>query len=260
MKKTSRTSRAVAAVILILLLPVITDVATDTLPPGVDRYRWLAWPLAVLLLLTLGLIERRDRARHGKDPQDPRTDPSGTSTPPIRRDLPRDTSSFVGREREIATLRGWLLLRRGHSRRSGGAVVVIHGMAGVGKTALAVHVGHAVKSRYPDGCYFLDLAGYAAGVAPTEPPQVLETLLRAMGQRCCWNAPAAAHCSAALAAGWLHWNPAEQGRAAAAPSSNTVSMWASSSRCRPPSATGRPPARRPTTMSTTVNSSPVTHS
>src|SRR5215211_6659726 len=39
------------------------------------------------------------------------------------------------------------------------------------------------------------------------------------------------------------------GRAAAVPASNTVSMWASSSKRRPPLPTGLRPARRPTTMS-----------
>src|SRR5688572_28003724 len=53
--------------------------------------------------------------------------------------LPREPAVFTGRVSELNRLRR-LLQRRG---RDGGPVV-IEGMAGVGKTQLAVHVGHTL--------------------------------------------------------------------------------------------------------------------
>jgi len=56
-------------------------------------------------------------------------------------------------------------------------------MAGVGKTALAVHAAHRMAVRFPDGQLFLDLHGYTAHMPPVEPGEALDRLLRAMGVR-----------------------------------------------------------------------------
>ena len=64
-----------------------------------------------------------------------------------------------------------------------GAVVVsaLAGLAGVGKTALAVQAGHAARRAgwFPGGVLFIDLHGYDA--APVQPEQALDALLRALG-------------------------------------------------------------------------------
>jgi hypothetical protein len=74
--------------------------------------------------------------------------------------LPATTQAFVGREHELAAL----LELAGTTRAvaSPGTVVIsaIDGMAGVGKSALAIHAGHLLVDRFPDGQLFLDLYGF----------------------------------------------------------------------------------------------------
>ena len=67
-----------------------------------------------------------------------------------------------------------------HAQVAGSKAVVIDGMAGVGKTALAVHVAHQLAQEYPDGQLFADLRGYADGVSPSTPTTVLTQLLRSL--------------------------------------------------------------------------------
>ncbi|MEU3446433.1 BTAD domain-containing putative transcriptional regulator [Streptomyces thermolilacinus] len=60
-------------------------------------------------------------------------------------------------------------------------IIALDGMAGTGKTALAVHAAHRVADRYPDGQIFLDLHGFSPHCEPVEPHDALGTLLRALG-------------------------------------------------------------------------------
>jgi len=77
--------------------------------------------------------------------------------------LPPDLPDFVGRAGEVATIANTL---------DRVPVVGIEGLAGIGKTALAVHIGHAVAGKFPGGQLFVDL-----GVTPDP----LAALLRAVG-------------------------------------------------------------------------------
>ena len=60
-------------------------------------------------------------------------------------------------------------------------ISAIDGMAGIGKTALAVHAAHRLSGRFPGGQLFIDLHGYTKGQPPREPGEALEAFLRALG-------------------------------------------------------------------------------
>ncbi|UGT62493.1 tetratricopeptide repeat protein [Nocardia asteroides] len=85
-------------------------------------------------------------------------------------------SALVGRDDLAAEIRRMLLTAP--DTPGTGRVCVLHGMAGVGKTALALSVAHTVRDRYPDGCVYRDLGADTAGLRPTSPGDLLEWLLR----------------------------------------------------------------------------------
>jgi tetratricopeptide (TPR) repeat protein/DNA-binding XRE family transcriptional regulator len=95
------------------------------------------------------------------------------------RTLPRDVGSFTGREAELTQLLGV----SSSQLTSGDAVIIyaVGGMAGVGKTALAVHAAHRLAADFPDGQIFLPLHGHTPGQAPIEPEQALASLLQSAG-------------------------------------------------------------------------------
>jgi tetratricopeptide (TPR) repeat protein/transcriptional regulator with XRE-family HTH domain len=92
------------------------------------------------------------------------------------RSLPRDVASFTGRQGELELLADAAVA-------AGGAVGIhaIGGMAGVGKTAFAVHAAHHLASRFPDGQIFLQLYGHTPGQQPADPADALASLLLATG-------------------------------------------------------------------------------
>ena len=96
-----------------------------------------------------------------------------------RNDLPGDAADFTGRDRELGELLGAL---PGQDETAQAVVIAaVDGMAGVGKTALAVHAAHLAADRYPDGQLFVDLHGHTPGRDPADPAAALDLLLRAIG-------------------------------------------------------------------------------
>ncbi|MGW6540201.1 BTAD domain-containing putative transcriptional regulator [Streptomyces sp. NPDC055051] len=91
---------------------------------------------------------------------------------------PPDTPCFTGRARERAVL-GRLLAARPAGALAGPRRCLITGMAGVGKTALAVHALHAAGAAFPDGQLYADLTGPCG--TPEDPREVLVRFLRALG-------------------------------------------------------------------------------
>ncbi len=74
--------------------------------------------------------------------------------------LPADTPDFTGRQAELEQLSAVLRdAATGGPRR----VVVVSGMGGVGKTALAVHAAQRMSHLFPDGQLYVDLRGFGAG-------------------------------------------------------------------------------------------------
>jgi tetratricopeptide (TPR) repeat protein/transcriptional regulator with XRE-family HTH domain len=93
------------------------------------------------------------------------------------RALPRDIASFTGRQAELARVLEALT-------GTGAGVVGIHaidGMAGVGKTAFAVHAAHQLAGAFPDGQFFLPLHAHTPGRQPVEPADALASLLLTAG-------------------------------------------------------------------------------
>ena len=104
---------------------------------------------------------------------------SDGAPPAARRALPRDVATFTGRHAELDDL----LAAVSAVARSGRAVAIcsIDGMAGVGKTAFAIHAAHRLAAEYPDGQIFLDLRAHAGEHAPVDPFDALGTLLLTVG-------------------------------------------------------------------------------
>lgn len=92
---------------------------------------------------------------------------------------PAAPSDFVGRAGELARIETALVRRGQESGPASSRIVVIDGIAGVGKTALALAAAHRLREQYPDGQLYADLRG-ATATAP-EPMQVLGRFLRALG-------------------------------------------------------------------------------
>lgn len=98
--------------------------------------------------------------------------------PPVPAQLPPDPVGFVGRGLELAHF-----ARLAGRCGTGSAVpaCVIDGPAGIGKTALAVRVGHRMARRFDGGQLFVDLHGFDPLRPPMAPEEALAGFLCALG-------------------------------------------------------------------------------
>ncbi|OKI38902.1 hypothetical protein A6A25_01485 [Saccharothrix sp. CB00851] len=104
--------------------------------------------------------------------------PGGSVVMPSRqalRHVPPEVSLFVGRERELAAL--------DEATLEPGAVVLLHGIGGVGKTALALSWANRRRDRFGDGDLHVNLHGFDAAGRPVEPASAAEALLVSLGVR-----------------------------------------------------------------------------
>ncbi len=156
----------------VLLSATSAALVREALPPGaaledlgVHRLKDLEHPVRIFQLRAAGL-------QAGFPPL--RSVPGGAAA--ATRSLPRDLASFTGRQRELRDLVD--------AAASSGGVVGIHaigGMAGVGKTAFAVHAAHRLAPRFPAGQIFLPLHGHTPGQQPVDPGDALASLLLTAG-------------------------------------------------------------------------------
>ncbi|KXK58821.1 transcriptional regulator [Micromonospora rosaria] len=99
-------------------------------------------------------------------------DPPRHADPPVRA-LPRAISDFTGRQETLTRL-----VKEIDEDRA--RVHLIDGMAGSGKTTLAVHLAVRLADRFPDAQLFIDLHGHSER-RPLSPAAALATLLRQLG-------------------------------------------------------------------------------
>ncbi len=80
---------------------------------------------------------------------DPPASPERTrEDAPLR--LPSRRNTLIGRDASVAELAERMTVHR---------LVTLTGPGGVGKTRVAIEAGHRLRTRYPDGAWFVDLAG-----------------------------------------------------------------------------------------------------
>lgn len=81
-----------------------------------------------------------------------RVEPAPAPPPRLPTQLPPDLRAYVGREHQLT-----LAVDALTPSDAGVPMIGIEGLAGIGKTTFAVHIGHAVVANYPDGQLFVDL-------------------------------------------------------------------------------------------------------
>lgn len=86
--------------------------------------------------------------------------------------LPRDLPTFAGRSADVEFVVAGLTDEPGTD-----SVIVIAGMAGVGKTTLAVHAAHLLADRFPDGQLYVDLHGFDRSGMTLTPQDAIRQML-----------------------------------------------------------------------------------
>ncbi|MGE5830880.1 MAG: ATP-binding protein [Micromonosporaceae bacterium] len=104
--------------------------------------------------------------------------PPEPDRPVVPHQLPPAVSHLSGRSAELAALDALIE----QDVPAGCAVIsAIGGMAGVGKTALAVYWAHQVAGHFPDGQLYVNLRGLDPASAPMPPEGVVLDFLTALG-------------------------------------------------------------------------------
>lgn len=93
--------------------------------------------------------------------------------------LPADLGTFTGREAELAHLKG--LLPDDGEPPTTLLISAIGGMAGIGKTTLAVHWAHRIAHRFPDGQLYINLRGLHPTGSAMPPAEAVRIFLDALG-------------------------------------------------------------------------------
>jgi tetratricopeptide (TPR) repeat protein len=94
---------------------------------------------------------------------------------PVPRQLPAPPAHFVGRDAELAEVD-----RLAREPSNGLALIVITGVGGIGKSALALRWAQRASAGFPDGQLYAHLGAFDPA-GPTSPSEVLGQALRALG-------------------------------------------------------------------------------
>lgn len=133
-------------------------------------------------LRELGEAIRTEDPKLDHEPS-PRPGPAGRVRPA---QLPPAPGAFFGREPELAELERIATM-------DDGELILLTGMAGIGKTGLALRYAHRVADRFGDGQLYLDLGGHSS-VPALDPLAAVGQLLRGLGaeSKQGWESAAAA--------------------------------------------------------------------
>ncbi|NUR60408.1 MAG: tetratricopeptide repeat protein [Catenulispora sp.] len=167
-----------------------TGIARSTLADALDPMRPTLPRIEVVraLIRAFGLPAREAAAweeewKQARARLDGAAEPNGdgpAAPDGVPHQLPADPATFVGRKQELAHL----LAEVGRRTAAGTVpVCVIEGMAGIGKTHLALHAAHELvrAGHYQDMQFFVNLRGFDRDRPPADPADVLGTLLRQQG-------------------------------------------------------------------------------
>ncbi|MEU3963076.1 tetratricopeptide repeat protein [Streptomyces buecherae] len=103
---------------------------------------------------------------------------SAFSRSPVPDQLPPPGRRPFGREALISELADTVRQRQ---EVGCGTLIVLSGMAGIGKSTVAVHLADRLRQRFPDGALYADLRGFAGDdVQPVDPEHVLDRFLTAI--------------------------------------------------------------------------------
>ncbi|KUO18426.1 cyclophane-containing RiPP biosynthesis TPR protein HaaT [Streptomyces dysideae] len=149
-----------------------------------QEHPWLSFVMlgAVTAGLTALLAAFDDRRVPDRSPQPTVRSDDESGLPGaalVLRSLPRDATAFTDRAAELESL-----VRSVRVAQETGEVLPVHvidGMPGVGKTTFAVHAGHVLAERFPDGQLFVNLNGHTTGRSPVQATEALASLLAAAG-------------------------------------------------------------------------------
>ena len=143
----------------ILLSDVAHDLTRDTIPSltgmrnlGEHRLRDLGRPETVFQLLHPDLPSEFPPLK-------------SLDNPALPNNLPRQVTSFIGREKEMEVVKSLL---------GKASLLTLTGSGGCGKTRLALQVAAEVLENYPDGAWFVELAALA------DPALVPQTVAQAL--------------------------------------------------------------------------------
>jgi predicted ATPase/class 3 adenylate cyclase len=125
----------------ILVSQAVSDLVSDRLPQGLSLV-----PLGAVQLRGLSTAEPLHQVVH---PALRRDFPPPRALAATPNNLPRQVTSFIGREQDLTLLEA--LVQRAR-------LVTIVGTGGLGKTRLALELAHRALDAFPDGAWFVDLA------------------------------------------------------------------------------------------------------